>query len=241
MWRGKALQRRIRRFGEARRGRIRPFGEARQRRIRRFGEAGFSLLELLVAVALMGMLGTLFVWFLVPSMRISGQQSARAELQQQAVLAVNRVAAVLQTTAAAGVSRRASEPVTVAAVPLVNVDSQGRQQWATNMTLFYWDKPGERLCEKVWEQGWSPPALTFDPGRPATATAGQLLAIIDSANGGPRSLARGVKTFSVTGAAGDATLTMPLNVTLELQRTTSQRQAAESYVASRVFTVRQSR
>jgi len=205
------------------------------------GRAGLSLVELLVTVALMGMLGTLFVWFLVPSMRISGQQSARAELQQQAVLAVNRIAAVLQTTASAGISRRASEPVTVAAVPLLNVDNQGRQQWATNMTLFYWDKPGERLFEKVWEQGWAPPDLTFDPGRPVTATPGQLLAIIDSANGGARSLARGVSRFAVTGAAGDATLTMPLNVTLELQRTTSQRREVESYTASRVFTVRQSR
>lgn len=205
------------------------------------GRRGLSLLELLVAVALMGMLGTLFVWFLVPSMRISGQQSARAELQQQAVLAVNRVASVLQTTAAAGISRRASEPVAVAAVPLVNVDNQGRQQWATNLTVVYWDKPGERLYEKVWEQGWSPPSLSFDPSRPATATAGQLLAIIDSPNGGARSLATGVGLFSVTGAAGDATLTMPLNVTLELRRQTSQRQEPETYAASRLVTVRQSR
>lgn len=204
--------------------------------------AGTTLLELLIMVCLFSLLGTLFVWFLVPSMRISGQQSARVELQQQAMLAVNRVAGVLQTTAAAGISRRDNDPVTLAAVPLLDVDQQGRQQWATNMTVFYWDKTADRLYEKIWDKTFTPPPnLAFDPGRPALATPLQLLEIVNSSQGVPRSLAQGVGNFSLVGAGGDSTLTMALNVTVELQRKTSQKQELERYVASRVITVRQTR
>jgi prepilin-type N-terminal cleavage/methylation domain-containing protein len=123
-------------------------------------DRGFSLLELMVAMVLSLVVLGLTIAFLIPTMRASARGSARVEMQQQAVVALGRIASDLERSAPAAVSLNTGAysailpkssptatpppqktPVVLAVQRLANVNSSGDQMWENQMEIYVWD-PG---------------------------------------------------------------------------------------------------
>ncbi|HEY3997510.1 MAG TPA: hypothetical protein VGO93_01505 [Candidatus Xenobia bacterium] len=123
---------------------------------------GNSLLELIVAMALSAVVFTLMVAYLVPTLRASTKGQVRAEMQQQAMLALGRIADDLQRSSPGGVSLNDSEfsaliPKTVApgcppptappqstpvvlAIQRVNYeDTNGNTEWQPFVQVYAWN------------------------------------------------------------------------------------------------------
>lgn len=210
-------------------------------------DRGFTIPEVLVAAALLGLLTTLFVWFLVPALRMSAQGAARADLQQMAVLGTNRIAADLQDTAVGGVSilPRAvtdptNDPVVLAMVPIEDVDTEGRRLWRDELVVYLWDRAQQRLYRKTWPP--APPAsLSVDPlptNRPSSFTAADLLSLAATPNGTERSVATGVVHFDVLHAGGAGPLTQPLTVEIGIEQDIPGQETDERFDFVKTVTLR---
>ena len=122
----------------------------------------FTLVELLVAATLSILLLGMMFAFLVPTMRASVRGSSRVEMQQQAVVALSRMAEDLEATAPAGIAIYApdampanaadlpqlganwtpllmvKDPVDMSIVRLNNVNASGQQVWDTHAVIYNW-------------------------------------------------------------------------------------------------------
>src|SRR5579883_2669017 len=100
--------------------------------------------------------------FLVPTMRASVRGSSRVEMQQQAVVALSRMAEDLEATAPAGIAIYAPDampadkadlpqlgpnwapllmvngPVDMSIVRLNNVNASGQQVWDSHAVIYNW-------------------------------------------------------------------------------------------------------
>ncbi|MGE0489676.1 MAG: hypothetical protein AB7S38_10730 [Vulcanimicrobiota bacterium] len=206
----------------------------------------FSLLELLVASGLLLLLGTLFVWFLVPSVRYSSQGAARVDLEQMVTLALDRIGNDLQHTVARGVSYHplaaagASDPVVLAIVPQADVDADGRRIWSQEVVVYFWDRSAHKLYRRTWPPG--PPASLSVPtplptNRPTSFGVADLLALCDPA--GTRSVATDVTRFDVSHAGPGASIVPPLRIDLELSRQVGPNQT-ETFANTKTITLRNS-
>ncbi|MHB2019228.1 MAG: PulJ/GspJ family protein, partial [Candidatus Xenobia bacterium] len=138
--------------------------------ISRIRRTAFTIVELLVAATLSILLLGMMFAFLIPTMRASVRGSSRVEMQQQAVVALSRMAEDLEATAAAGIAlyvdpANYNPPAVVPAqgpnwtpmlmseapaaggpgvimsvVKLNNVNAQGQQVWDTSAIVYNWDK-----------------------------------------------------------------------------------------------------
>lgn len=171
---------------------------------------GFTLLELLIGLALFGLLSLMFIWFLVPTMRMTSLGSTRVDIQQMAVLASNRIAADLMGTSPSGVSLHSRaqadptlEPVVVAMVPLRDLDENGHRVWKGQVVSYFWDRSSSKLLLRHFPPG-PPAALSIDPlplDRPSQFPAADLLALANTA--GPTiTVASKVVSFDVNRITG---------------------------------------
>lgn len=180
-------------------------------RIRTFSSTGrqngFTLIELLVGFVLLGLLSMMFVWFIVPVMRMVQLGTTRVDIQQMAVLACNRIAADLQRSAPSGVSLHSkvaadpgSEPVVVGIVPIDDVDEEGRRVWDTEVIAFFWRRESKKLFRRaVHQDGLSVDLAT---NRPTTLPTVDLIAVADPDAAKVVPIATRVVSFDTTQLTG---------------------------------------
>lgn len=155
----------------------------------------------------MGLTALLFGLFfsaLLPVMRSSVRGNAQIELQSLLVTALGRLEADLRQSVPGAVS---VAPGVVGIQSLVGVDDQARQQYSTNVSVYY--QADSRLMHKVWPPG-PPVGSGLSTRGPELVPAPQLQAIVGQTNGRERTLSPYVKSFAVT--AGN-----PLTVSLQLE------------------------
>lgn len=184
-----------------------------------------SLVEVLIVAGLLALLGTLFTWFMIPSLRLTAQQSVRIELQQQATIALAKLTADLRQTSATGVSLGVDS---MALNLIEGVTDEGKQIWADEVVVYYRDASLKRLFRKVYPP--APPALNlpFNPLRPTRVSPSELASLATS-NGQERSAAQNVEVFEIAHSGEGDNLQAPLTLRLVLTRGVSQKDEDESF------------
>lgn len=188
-----------------------------------------TLLEMLVVIGLIGLLIALVARFFAPFMRNVSRGLDRVEMQQQGMVALNKIRERLQASAVEGISYRASSPVTLSINRLMVqpageiVDATGNLRWRTDLDLFVWQASTSQLRTRTW-----PPAVSGDPLSlsgiditsplvPKKPTSDQLQSLAANLQT-TTTLATGVVDFSVTNTGPGGELRMPLQLRIKLQR-----------------------
>ena len=167
---------------------------------------GVTLVELLVAVALLGLVFTLFVSVLVPGLRIWTRSRQVADLEQQALVAEDRIVKSLLSSSASSVS--GFRDANLSAVGMLSHGgspgaagydtTNGRTRW-TSATLFYL-KADKVLRQASWTG--SSPSLS-GKALPSTQTFAlsptELQNVVNSPNRNGARLASKVDLFALTG------------------------------------------
>ncbi|MBI3924235.1 MAG: prepilin-type N-terminal cleavage/methylation domain-containing protein [Armatimonadetes bacterium] len=187
------------------------------------GRSGFTLLELLIALALTGLLTWLGFAFLFPAVRASFRGAAQVGVQQEAVLSLVRLVQDLERTTAGGISLSTSvDRVLLAVNRLEDVQGDATQLWELGFSVYAWDRSTGRLTRREWSARDNPdpdPAaigVTMGLGKPTRVTPEQLAALA-----APRGslLAQDVVRFEIRHqGSSDLTLAGPLELEIELVR-----------------------
>ena len=203
---------------------------------------GFTLVELLVAFALLGLLALMFVWFIVPTMRMASLGTTRVDIQQMAVLACNRIAAELLDTSPSGVSLYsraqadpAADPVVVAIVPLRDIDESGHRVWENRVSVYFWQRSTGKLLLRHYPPG-PPGALTVNPlpvDRPTQFPTVDLLALAN-ASAQAVNVANKVVSFDVTRVTGRRAYAVDMSI----EEGVSGKQQAERFDYKKVVSLR---
>lgn len=170
-----------------------------------------------MAGTIMLLLMGLLTQFLIPAMRYSAEGQVKVEMQQQAIIAINKMVADLQRTTVGGLSLRTVDPVTMAVVRIDTIDGNGFPSWASEAQVYWYDSGRERLMRETYPP--QPPALgtVFLTSKPSTFSSIDLQDIASTDNGAERSLAMNVKRFEVRDADADPGL-QALVLELELEK-----------------------
>lgn len=207
---------------------------------------GFSLVEILVSIALLSLVTGLFVAFLFPSMKHSAQGTARADLQQMAVMALDRIQKDLLESGTRGISTiprkdadPRNDPVVVAAIPISDVGADSQPVWAERVVVYYWDDEAQRLFRREWPPG-PPEELTtaLETARPRALPYGDMRALALQRNGKETSVANDVVDFDVSDADPGPGVTSPLVLTITVERGVTQQEKPETVTMERTVTLR---
>ncbi|MCA9795648.1 MAG: hypothetical protein KC910_27760 [Candidatus Eremiobacteraeota bacterium] len=164
------------------------------------------------------MLLGLVTQFLIPAMRYSAEGNMKVDLQQRAILAINRLVADLQRTNATGVTLALTAPVTVGIVRIEKIGADGFPSWDDEMQVYWYDDVRGDLHWETYPP--SPPSLpvVFSSARPATITPSDLQSIAIQTSGAEHTLARDVTAFSVQDADPDPGMKGLLRIDLSLEK-----------------------
>ncbi len=179
---------------------------------------GLTLVELLVALAILGLLGSVAVRFLARMFDLTTQAGVRGTLQTSGLVALQAVSQDLQRTRADLIAQaELPDGGTVTGFPrLLRASGQGRLVWETFATVYQHSRPTRTLLRRRWPP--RPPALavSFESGRPARMEADHLLQIcLPPGNGTERVLCAGVERFSVTLRDGGPAVVVQLELSLQ--------------------------
>lgn len=201
-----------------------------------------SLLETLLAGALLTMVMGLVLSFLIPTFRNSSRGGLRVEMQQQASLALEKLVIDLEHGAPASVSILPAPLGTdeVSGVAVQRMDgftSSGTQVWETSLVVYYWLPKTGTLKREIWNNGRQPSlSVTLLDYHPARITRQDLLDIINDGSGPEFNLARGVTRFSVDYPPPPAQ--QPYRIQLTLERSPMGQSANEVLALDRALTLR---
>lgn len=182
----------------------------------------FSLLETLVGAFLLLLLLTVMFQILVPMSKGSVRGAQQSELQQSAVLALDRLTRDLEACPPAGITLGAGDRY--ACHRLVDVAADGSQMLSTDLVLVWWDRTTGRLWRRVWPP--EPPVLGRTPlsNQIFTPTDAELVQLTVQP---ARLLTANVKEFQLTLAPSQAVLH------LVLEKASPDGKPAESYQLDR--------
>ncbi len=205
-----------------------------------------TLIEILVAATLLTLVTTLFLWFLVPTLRYTSRGTARADIQQMAILAGNKILADVKNSDIAGISihpRSAADPsgpVVLALIPIDDVDPEGRRIWKPSVVVYYWERSSGHLFRKEWPPV-PPGALSVDPlptNRPSQLATVDLLTLATSTNGSERSIAGDVVHFDIRHTGSGTTLGQPLTFEISIEQKVPGQQGLERFDLTQTVTLR---
>ena len=128
----------------------------------RGGARAFTLVEVLVAAALGSMVLYVIVALLIPALRVSGQGTAKVDLDQRAALIDERLTRALKSTTRAGVGRlpegEQPDPLYLSVHPLLGTLTGSRQDWSRKLTVFVWKD--QKFQEMDLDLPADPPPIT---------------------------------------------------------------------------------
>lgn len=156
---------------------------------------GFSLLEALIASALLLLLMALMLQIVIPISKGSVRGSQQVELQQVAVLAVERLRHDLEAAPPAGITAGANDRYSFHR--LVDVAADGSQIMATDLVVVWWERAERRLLRKVWPP--APPVLSWTPPSNGlfVPTPEEFTQLVTAVGPNQRVLASNVEDFSL--------------------------------------------
>jgi type II secretory pathway component PulJ len=173
---------------------------------------GFTLLEILVASALLLLVVGLMVRVLVPAFRISAETSIRSELHQRGHHALNRLGFDLQKTGSTGLKIFQTSPsrTLIALQQLEDADPQADPVFQNGLIIYVWEQ--NQLTRFTYED----PDPTFSEA-PQSYTVGELETFITQSKAKP--LSQDIVNFTITDADPDPSrLKQPLTLTLQMER-----------------------
>lgn len=174
---------------------------------------GFSLAELLVALALLSLLTTTCLLVVLPSLRITARSSARSGMQQQALMLLTRLERNLLRSSDFGVSLRPATPGQPFLMALQRLQSgqeafAGSAVWETSLLLYR--HSGTTLTEETFAASTAGmPLLASDPLR---CTPAQLLGLSQKVPEQRALLTHQAAQFAVT---REVTSLLVIDLTLE--------------------------
>ncbi|MEW6278659.1 MAG: hypothetical protein AB1758_08570 [Candidatus Eremiobacterota bacterium] len=187
---------------------------------------GFTLFEALVACALTVLAFGLIAAFLVPTLRAQARGTARAELEQAAVLVLNRIESDLRMSASAATSLRVSPgspaPVVLGLRRVDSLQGDATPTWEPRVVAYWWDRAQKQVLRRECPPAPpTPPALS--PTLPSRLTAGELAQLASAPdNGTRRVLARAVEDFEVSHRNGTASSVIdPITIRIQMRRNVS--------------------
>lgn len=199
-----------------------------------------TVVEMMIACAVVVLLGLMTINFLVPAMALSAQGSMRAEMQQQASIAMIKITKDLEATSVGGLgilTPAAGQPNGIGVNTILSASDEA-QAWDSKLRCYLYFPGTKKLIYKVYPPGPPDPvamALPFNPVRPIKVSPADLLQIANQANGSEMTLAGNVEAFTVE-------LTPPgrsaIEVNLKLQQTVPHSQKVETLDFRRFIAVR---
>lgn len=201
-----------------------------------------TVVEMLIACAVLTLLVVMGFNFLYPAWVLSAQGSIRADMQQQGSLALNQMARDLESSSIGGVGLlppNGTNPTGFSVVRLLRYAPDGSKVWPDgsdgSAVLYLYFPPQRKLVRKTFPPG--PPALTlpFAPSRPIRIPATDIESIANSTNGTERVLAINVEGLTVNLAPPG---TSPITVTLAFSQVVPHLQKVEAFTLRRAISVR---
>ncbi len=192
----------------------------------------YSLLEVILSLALITLVMGLTLAFLFPALRASVRGTLRVEMQQQAVTALNRLCSDVRRTSVAGLSLRSGPPpIAVAACPVSGPDLRSGQPgpmqpdgtvvWSDFFVIYYLDESSRKLMRREWPPG--PPAPTVEETtiiKPRRLSPARLAQILSQPAANEMVLATDVASFEIEPGPGgsDSEVAQPVRFRLVLER-----------------------
>lgn len=133
----------------------------------------------------------LLLKIIVPAMRYSAEGNIRVELQQQGILAMNRMVADLQLTVPQGVSLKTSVPAGMAINRIGGVGG-GFPTYEGSVVVYHYDDTAQTL---TWETDALASPTTSQPN---SVTPTEIQTFVSTTSGDERILARNVTAFELT-------------------------------------------
>lgn len=182
-----------------------------KKRSRSYSDSGVTLIEILVAMGLLALILTLLVQVLLPGLRIWKHARALADIEQQCMVAEDRIARAVMATLGASI-QSASGSGTQAVSMLGHGGSQavagydtvtGDPHWK-QVEVFYVRDADGILYQSFWDKTGGPSLPYTFSSQAFQLTAPQLLTLSAGTGEATRRLAEKVTRLSLT-PAGDET------------------------------------
>ncbi|MGV8124493.1 MAG: hypothetical protein AB2L14_32495 [Candidatus Xenobiia bacterium LiM19] len=207
---------------------------------------GFTIIEILVAAVLLILLLSLIFAFLTPTMKAAALGSTRAEIQQEALRALDALCHDLLSSASSGISLITPTtdpekgPTYLGIIRVENVGPLGNNFWAQSLIVYSWKGTGSPLIRKVWTSS-SPPSLgiILPPNCPARFQENTLSKIADEPGLKGQVLARDVSELCITSEGMGSSVSSPLDLSITITRKAATgRNAPESFHLNRSICLR---
>ena len=171
---------------------------------------GLTLIELLVAMAVFGVLASLAVSTVIGWLRMSAAEQLNSEYRRRASNARVQLQRALLSTRVTGLSLLESpDLVAVAVMPIQGLTSDGNLVWEQHLDVFYWDRAAQKLFRKTWSDA----SLSAD--RP-TSLPPEALRQVVQASGQTEVLADHVAELTLKHAGGSR-FANPLDLKLAIE------------------------
>lgn len=199
---------------------------------------GFSLLEVVVVLGLMGLLTYLVMSLFLPSLRSSARASTRAQLQQQALLVTRWLYNDLNRSIPRGIGIR-SAPTVLSLQPAADLSIDGAVVWQPTLVSYFLDSTHRTLYRRTWNAG-NPPALGWTPvvTRPRRPTPTELSLLASQLDGSERSIATHVDQFELSHTGTGDNVDGPVELLLSLSQRAAGAPRPETYQVRRLFSLR---
>ena len=175
--------------------------------------SGFTTIELLIAMILLGFIGTLIAVFLFRASRASFKSTADSTLLRRAVLIADELGKDFETTTVAGVALHNEEEAfkQVTFHPVAEINDAARLTYSSDRLIVWeWNSDTSVLKRHLFESGSPVPLPTDKPLRLSQAQA--VTAVNNSP--GPNRIFPGVRSYELL--SGDVTVPAP-NIVLPLE------------------------
>lgn len=205
------------------------------------------MLELLITMTVVLVVTGLTALLLQSTSRAALRTTMRTEMQQQALVAIQRLVTDLRRSCCAGVSiRSGAPPLAIAICPLSQpglqagslpgVTNSGELRWSEFFQIYSYDASAQTLNYREWPPGNPVPTnAETDPIRPRRLTSGRLAEILNVPAGGKLTLITGMTGFEISYPPGGSDLLMVQPVSLKV---TLQRKGNTGHVLPETFTYR---
>lgn len=193
---------------------------------------GTTLIEVLVTTGLVFLVVGLAALLLVRTTRATLRGTMRVEMQQQGVLALEKVLAAMRLSCSGGVSvRSGAQPRAVAVCPVSSptlrsgepspLQADGRLRWSSFFQIFYHHEASRQLRFREWPPG-SVPASALETSRalPRRLSPARLAEVLSGSASREAVLVSGVTEFNLTYPPGgsDDQYIQPLTLQIVQQR-----------------------
>jgi prepilin-type N-terminal cleavage/methylation domain-containing protein len=159
---------------------------------------GMSLVEMLVACGIFGILTLMIAQIVAPAISMTLEGTVRVQLQEQGMLAVQALVNGLQSSVPTGVSLvNPNSNTTLAVNPLSGVDANGYPAYQQSLQLFWVKTAAGELWQKSYPSPTEVSPFTMLTTTPTTVSAGQLTTIIGTTNGSEKRLVEQLQSFNV--------------------------------------------